>query len=70
VLSREEAIKGMTIWAAKSNFEEVEKGSLEKGKFADFIILNKDLMTIDAKTVLDISVFATYIGGKKVYQKK
>lgn len=70
VLSREEAIKGMTIWAAKSNFEEVEKGSLEKGKFADFIILNKDLMTIDAKTILDISVFATYIGGKKVYQKK
>ncbi|RYG31316.1 MAG: amidohydrolase, partial [Chitinophagaceae bacterium] len=37
-LSREEALRGMTIWAAKSNFEEREKGSLEKNKFADFII--------------------------------
>ena len=38
-LTREEALRGMTIWAAKANFEEKEKGSLEKGKFADFIIL-------------------------------
>lgn len=69
-LSRKEAIRGMTIWAAKSNFEEDEKGSLEKGKWADFIILNKDLMTIDAKDVLNTSVLSTYIGGKKVYAKK
>ena len=69
-LTREEAIRGMTIWAAKSNFEEGEKGSLEKGKLADFIIVNKDLMTIDAKEVLSTSVLATYIGGKKVYPKK
>ncbi len=43
-LTREEALRGMTIWAAKSNFEEKEKGSLEAGKFADFIILDKDIM--------------------------
>lgn len=69
-LTREEALRGMTIWAAKANFEEKEKGSLEKGKFADFVILDKDIMTIDAKNVLTTSVIATYINGEKVYQKK
>ena len=69
-LSREAALRGMTIWAARSNFEEDEKGSLEKGKFADFIILDKDLMVVGAKDVLKTSVLATYIGGEKVYEKK
>ncbi|MFL5807888.1 MAG: amidohydrolase, partial [Flavisolibacter sp.] len=69
-LSKKDAIRGMTIWAAKSSFEETEKGSLEKGKFADFIILDKDLMIIEAKDVLNTSVLSTYIGGEKVYQKK
>lgn len=68
-LSRQEAIKGMTIWAAKSNFEEGEKGSLEKGKWADFIILDRDLMTVTAPDVLKTTVLATYIGGSKVYGK-
>jgi hypothetical protein len=67
-LTREEALRGMTIWAAKSNFEEHEKGSLEKGKFADFIILDKDLMKADEKELLNIKVVKTYLGGKKVYQ--
>lgn len=69
-LTRQEALRGMTIWAAKSNFEENEKGSLEKGKLADFVILDKDIMTVDAKDVLTTSVLATYINGEKVYQKK
>src|SRR5699024_11022863 len=43
-LSREEALRGMTIWPARLNFEEEEKGSLEPGKFADFVIMNKDIM--------------------------
>ena len=43
-LSRKQALYGMTIWAARSNFEELEKGSLEKGKYADIIMLDKDLM--------------------------
>jgi len=69
-LTRQEALRGMTIWAAKSNFEENEKGSLEKGKFADFVILDKDIMTIGATEILNTSVLATYINGEKVYQKK
>ncbi|MBN4082881.1 amidohydrolase, partial [bacterium AH-315-A23] len=48
-LSREETLKGMTIWAAFSNFEEREKGSIEIGKMADFIILNKHIMEVDVE---------------------
>lgn len=65
-LTREEALRGMTIWAAKSNFEEHEKGSLEKGKLADFIITDKDLMKTKPEELLSIKVLATYIGGEKV----
>ena len=68
-LSREEAIRGMTIWAAKAAFEEGEKGSLEKGKLADFIILDHDLMKAPAADVIDAKVLATYISGVKVYGK-
>ena len=69
-LTRKEALKGMTIWAAKSNFEEHEKGSIEKGKFADFIILDKDIMNIDIKEVLNTKVIKTFINGEMVYEKK
>lgn len=65
-LSREETLKGMTIWAAYSNFEENEKGSIEVGKFADFIILDKDIMEIPENEILSATVNATYVAGKKV----
>lgn len=68
-LTRQQALKGMTIWAARSNFEENEKGSLEKGKFADFIILNKDLLAAPASEVLETTVLATYVSGEKVWGK-
>jgi predicted amidohydrolase YtcJ len=68
-LTRKEALKGMTIWAAYAAFEENEKGSLEPGKYADFIILNEDLMTIDIKKVPDLNVQKTYINGELVYEK-
>lgn len=63
-LSREETLKGMTIWAAHSNFEEEEKGSIEVGKFADFIILDKDIMTVDIKEITSIKVLKTVVGGE------
>ena len=69
-LSREETLRGMTIWAAKSNFEENEKGSLEKEKFADFVILDADLMKVAPEKILDVKVLKTFLGGEKVYQLK
>ena len=66
-LSREETVRGMTIWAAKADCLEKEIGSLEAGKKADFIILDKDLMTVAAGDVLKTGVVATYSGGRKVY---
>lgn len=67
-LTREQALRGMTIWAARSNFEEVEKGSLERGKWADFVVLDTDLMKADGKKALHATVLATYVGGKKRYE--
>ncbi len=66
-LTREEALKGMTIWAAYSNFEETEKGSIETGKWADFIITDKDIMKVDINEVPNVKILATYLNGEKVY---
>jgi hypothetical protein len=68
-LSREEAIRGMTIWAAKANFEEDEKGSLEKGKFADFILLDTDLMNASQQDILQTKVLMTFVNGEKVFER-
>ena len=68
-LTREETLRGMTIQAAYANFEEKEKGSLEKGKLADFVILDTDLMRCDPARILKAKVTATYIGGENVYQR-
>ncbi|MBK5208224.1 MAG: amidohydrolase [Flavobacteriaceae bacterium] len=65
-LTREETLKGMTIWAAYANFEENEKGSIEVGKMADFIILDKNIMEIDSDKIPTINVDETYVGGEKV----
>ncbi|MBD3750613.1 MAG: amidohydrolase [Sphingobacteriales bacterium] len=67
-LTREQTLRGMTIWAAKSNFEEKEKGSLEPGKFADFVILDQDLMTAPDQNLIQIKVLSTYTAGKCVYK--
>jgi len=68
-LSRVSALRGMTTWAAKSNFEEHEKGSIEKGKFADFVILDNDLMRAPENELLRIHVLKTYVNGEKVYER-
>ncbi|MBP6288079.1 MAG: amidohydrolase [Ferruginibacter sp.] len=68
-LTREQTIRGMTIWAAKAAFEEKQKGSLEKGKFADFIILDTDLMNCKESAILKTKVLATYVNGERVYKQ-
>jgi len=65
-LTREETLKGMTIWAAFSNFEEHEKGSIEIGKFADFIILDQNIMEIPLENIPKTKVTATFVNGEKV----
>ncbi len=68
-LTREQALRGMTIWAARSNFEEAEKGSLETGKFADFVILDQDLMNVSPEQLLKVKVMKTFLGGEQVFSK-
>ena len=66
-LSREQTIRGMTIWAAKADFLEKEVGSIEVGKKADFVVLDKDLIVVPEGELLAIKVVDTYLGGVKVY---
>ncbi|MFC6999476.1 amidohydrolase [Rufibacter roseus] len=69
-LTREQALRGTTIWAAYANFEEKQKGSIEVGKVADFVILDKDIMTIQPEEIRALKVFSTYINGEKLYSQK
>jgi predicted amidohydrolase YtcJ len=69
-LDRRSTLYGMTLWGAYANFEENEKGSLEPGKFADFIILDNDPMTCEVNQIPTIKVLSTYISGQKVYEHK
>ena len=66
-LSRDETLKGMTIWAAYSNFEEDEKGSIENGKFADFVILDQNIMEIEGAEIPKTKVISTFLNGERVY---
>ena len=67
-LTREQAIRGMTIWAAKAAFEEQEKGSLEPGKWADYIIFDTDLMRATENEILGTKLIRTFIRGKQEFQ--
>jgi predicted amidohydrolase YtcJ len=66
-VGRDTALRAMTIWAAEANFEEKTKGSLELGKFADLIIVDDDLATMDEKQVPYVRIRTTIIGGKIVF---
>jgi len=69
-LSREDALRAMTIWAAKASFDEAQKGSIEPGKWADFIVLDRDIMTAAERDIPTTRVLATYIAGKAVYDNR
>jgi len=59
----------MTKWAAYAAFEEEEKGTIEEGKYADFTILEEDLMSVEIEKIPGLKVYATYINGEAVYQR-
>jgi hypothetical protein len=65
-LTRAETLRGMTIWAAFSNFEEKEKGSLEVGKWADFVMYDQDLMKVKENKIVKMKPTNTYLKGQKV----
>ncbi len=66
-LTPEQALRSMTIWAAKASFEEALKGTIEKGKFADFTVLDKDIITATREEVTSIKVVKTFVAGEEVY---
>ena len=68
-MTREEALKSMTIWPAFAAFQESTMGSLTPGKLADFVILDRDIMTVADRDILGTAILATYIGGKVVYER-
>jgi predicted amidohydrolase YtcJ len=69
-MTREEALKSMTIWPAYAAFQESIMGSLTAGKLADFVVLDRDIMTVADQDILGTVVLSTWIGGRAVYERK
>jgi predicted amidohydrolase YtcJ len=69
-ISRREAMMGMTIWNALSNFEDSYKGSLQVGKVADFVVMDRDVMKCDESQIKESEVVLTVIDGEVVWERK
>jgi predicted amidohydrolase YtcJ len=69
-MTREEALQSMTIWPAYAGFQESMLGSLTPGKYADFVVLDRDIMRAPDTEILATRVVSTWIGGKRVYEAK
>ena len=69
-MTRQEALQSMTIWPAFAGFQESVLGSLTPGKYADFVVLDRDIMTVPDTAILGARVLSTWIGGKPVYEAK
>ncbi|MEO7823008.1 MAG: amidohydrolase [Gemmatimonadaceae bacterium] len=69
-MTREEALQSMTIWAAYAGFQESVMGSITPGKYADFVVLDRDIMRVPDGDILKTRVLSTWIGGKLVYEYK
>jgi predicted amidohydrolase YtcJ len=68
-MTRDEALKSITIWPAYASFMEKSVGSLTAGKLADFVILDRDIMRVPESEILGARVIATYLGGKPIYRR-
>jgi predicted amidohydrolase YtcJ len=69
-MTREEALRSMTIWPAYAAFQEKEMGSITPGKYADFVVLDQDIMRVPDTDIMKTKVLFTYVGGKVVYSAK
>jgi len=69
-MTRQEALQSLTIWPAQAAFQESVMGSLAAGKYADFVVLDRDIMQVPETEILSARVIATYLGGRKVYEAK
>ena len=69
-MTRQEALQSMTIWAAHAGFQESVMGSITPGKYADFVVLDRDIMRVSDSDILGARVLSTWIGGKPVYEAK
>ncbi|MFL5582374.1 MAG: amidohydrolase [Gemmatimonadaceae bacterium] len=68
-MTRGEALRAMTLWPAVASFTEHDLGSLTPGKYADFVVLDQDVMRVPAELILRTQVLATYLGGRAVYER-
>ncbi len=68
-ISRTQALYAMTLWAAKAGFDEQQRGSIEPSKVADWVVLDRDIMEVDANKLLKTQVLATFIDGNMVFQR-
>ena len=69
-MTREEALQSITIWPAYAGFQESVLGSLTPGKYADFVVLDRDIMRIPDTEIVGTRVVSTWIAGKRVYEAK
>ena len=65
-----EALSAYTLGSAYSEFQDQEKGTLEAGKLADFVLLDADILAIAADRIRDVKVLRTYVGGRLEYEAK
>ena len=68
-MTRDEALKHMTLWGAKAAFMEDRVGSITVGKLADLVVLSRDIMTGPAREILDTEVLMTIVGGRVVHEQ-
>ena len=68
-ITRQQALQLYTINGARISFEENQKGSIEAGKLADFLVLSDDLLTVPEDDIKDIEVLRTVVAGKTVFEK-
>ena len=68
-MSRDDALRSMTLWPAYAGFQEQTMGSITPGKYADFVVLDQDIMRVPSSLVLGTRVLETWLGGKRVFAR-